>query len=108
MSPSSPTPARLADAAVLLVLLPPALSSEAPYKAQTNKSLRNLQGRLGPGIRVLQVDEASHPAVVRSFGTPGLPACVLVRQGVELWRHQGLPEDETSVLTLLEAASPCA
>jgi len=104
MSPSSPSPARLADAAVLLVLLPPALGGEALPKAQTSASLRNLQGRLGPSIRVLPVDEDSHPAVVRSFGTPELPACVLVRQGVELWRHQGLLEDESSVLNLLEAA----
>jgi hypothetical protein len=29
---------------------------------------------------------------------------VLVRQGVELWRHEGLPEDESSVNTLLQAA----
>jgi hypothetical protein len=53
---------------------------------------------------VLQVDEASHPAVVRSFGTPELPACVLVRQGVELWRQHGLPEDEAVFTALMEAA----
>jgi hypothetical protein len=53
---------------------------------------------------VLQVDEASHPAVVRSFGTPELPACVLMRQGVELWRQHGLPEDEAVFNSLLEAA----
>jgi hypothetical protein len=50
------------------------------------------------------VDEASHPAVVRSFATPALPACVLVRRGVELWRQQGLPDNEASVALLLEAA----
>jgi hypothetical protein len=54
---------------------------------------------------VLQVDEASHPAVVRSFGTPELPACVLVRQGVELWRQHGLPDDDSAVEALLDKVS---
>lgn len=92
------------DTAVLLVLLPLVPRGEVAGEVQTNASLRALQGRLGPGIRVLKIDEASHPAVVRSFGPPQLPACVLVRQGVELWRSQGLPEDEAIVETLLEVA----
>ena len=92
------------DTAVLLVLLPLVPRSEVAGEAKTNASLRALQGRLGPAIRVLKIDEASHPAVVRSFGPPQLPACVLVRQGVELWRSQGLPDDETMVKFLLEVA----
>ena len=96
MSLPSPSPVLLPEPAVLLVLLvllPPARFDNAPpTAAQTASSLQRLQGRLGPDIRVLKVDEASHPAVVRSFGTPELPACVLVRQGVELWRQQGLPD----------------
>ena len=92
------------DTAVLLVLLPVVPRSEVAGEAQTNASLRALQGRLGPAIRVLKIDEASHPAVVRSFGPPQLPACVLVRQGVELWRSQGLPDDEAMVEFLLEVA----
>ena len=87
--------------AVLLVLLPPAAWVEA---LPTPTLLHILQRRLGPAIRVLQVDEATHPAVVHSFDMPALPACVLVRQGVELWRQQGLPDDESSVAMLLEVA----
>ena len=62
------------------VLLPPGAS------AATTATLVALQQQLGAAVRVLAIDEASHPAVVRSFGPPALPACVLVRQGVELWR----------------------
>lgn len=89
------------ETAVLLVLLP--LGETAP-EALSTASLQVLQGKLGPAIRVLRVDEASHPAVVRSFGTPTLPACVLVRQGVELWRQQGLPDD-VGTAALLKAAN---
>ena len=99
-SSSSPAPA---NAAVLLVLLPLASGSEASTHTLTTSAIRHLQQRLWPTVRVLKIDEASHPDVVRSFGPPELPACVLVRQGVELWRQQGLPE-EGAVATLLEAA----
>ena len=92
--------------AVLLVLLPPATVGEALPTAPTSTAILALQRRLGPSIRVLKIDEASHPAVVQSFGTPALPACVLVRQGVELWRHQGLPDCEADLRHLLEAAGP--
>ena len=78
-SSSPPAPA------VLLVLLP---LGAGPAEAV---ALAAVQQQLGAAVRVLAIDEASHPAVVRSFGAPALPACVLVRQGVELWRQPGLP-----------------
>ncbi|GAA4495926.1 hypothetical protein GCM10023172_08490 [Hymenobacter ginsengisoli] len=85
----------LPEGAVLLVLLPPAETSHPA-------DLGALQQRLGPAVRVLTIDEASHPAVVRSFGPPQLPTCVLVRQGVELWRQQGLPEVEALAALLAQ------
>jgi hypothetical protein len=100
----SPPSVSLPGPAVLLVLLPPVPYGEVAAEALNNVAMRTLQQRLGPAIRVLKIDEATHPAVVRSFGTPQLPACVLVRQGVELWRQQGLPEDDAMVATLLETA----
>ena len=92
---SSPTPgaAPAADAAVLLVLLPP-VGTARPVRAATLAAMLALQQQLGNIIQVLSVDEDSHPAVVRSFQPADLPAFVLVRQGVELWRQQGLPEGE--------------
>jgi hypothetical protein len=89
----------LPEATVLLVLLPLAPGSEA---AAARASLGALQQQLGPAVRVLAIDEASHPAVVRSFGPAALPASVLVHRGVELWRQPGLPAAE-AVANLLQA-----
>ncbi|GAB3638106.1 hypothetical protein GCM10027422_36960 [Hymenobacter arcticus] len=102
MPSPTPTPgaALAADAAVLLVLLPP-VGTARPVRVATLAALQALQQQLGSGIRVLSVDEASHPAVVRSFQPADLPAFVLVRRGVELWRQQGLPEGEFIVPQLL-------
>jgi hypothetical protein len=85
--------------AVLLVLLP---LGEGPASAVT---LGALQQQLGAAVRVLAIEEATHPAVVRSFGSPALPAWVLVRQGVELWRQPGLP-NAAAVAGLLQAEQP--
>lgn len=96
-------------AAVLLVLLP--LVGSAGMEA-TQRLLAALQRRLGAAIRVLVVEEAAHPDVVRSFQPAALPACVLVRRGQELWRQPGLPEGELVAQQLLRlvagAASPGA
>lgn len=104
MSVSPISPAAAADPAVLLVLLPPTGGAAGqPQQA----ALRALQHRLGPAIRVLKIDEASHPTVVRSFRATELPACVLVRRGIELWRQPGLPEgEELAALLLSKLAAP--
>jgi hypothetical protein len=94
------TSAPAADAAVLLVLLP-MVGTAPPVRTATLAAMKALQQRLGSVIRVLSVDDASHPAVVRSFQTADLPAFVLVWKGVELWRQQGLPEGELIVAQLL-------
>ena len=101
--PSTP-PLLRPDTAILLVLMPQVSGRADSLGAQSSATIRWLQGRLAPGIKVLKIEEASHPAVVRSFGPPELPACVLLRHGVELWRQQGLPEDESVIASLLEAA----
>ncbi len=100
-----PAVALTTDAAVLLVLLPP-VGTARPVRAATLAALQALQQQLGNVIRVLSVDEASHPAVVYSFQATTLPAFVLVRQGVELWRQQGLPEGEFIVAQLLDKLAP--
>ncbi|MCB2407003.1 thioredoxin [Hymenobacter lucidus] len=74
-------------ATVLLLLV-------APLKnrcAAAAVDLVALQTRLGPKIQVLLVDEATHPAIVRSFAPVRLPSSVLLHQGTELWRQNGLP-----------------
>ena len=91
--------------AMLLVLLPtvgPGVKQETqPARMATNLLLKGLQLQLGTAIRVLKVDEASHPAVVHAFDGKGVPAFVLLRDGAELWRQQGLPEGEPMAALLL-------
>ncbi len=101
-SPTPPVPIAppATEAAVLLVLLPP-VGTAQPVRAATLAALRVLQQQLGGAVRVLAVDEGSHPVVVHSFSPLDLPAFVLVRRGVELWRQQGLPEGEFIVAQLL-------
>jgi len=98
-------PPVLPDTAVLLVLLPVGPLGQAADAPLPSAALQTLQARLGSAVRVLKVDAATHPAVVRSFDLPTLPACVLMRQGVELWRQQGLPDDDAGIEALLTRAS---
>lgn len=46
-------------------------------------------------MRVLRIDEATHPEVVQSFRITQTPTFVLVRQGVEIWRQEGMPDSAT-------------
>ena len=105
MSTAIPTSSLAPEAAVLLVLLPP-VGTAQPVRAATLAALQALQQQLGSVIRVLTVDEGSYPVVVHSFSPLDLPAFVLVRRGVELWRQQGLPEGEAIVAQLLSKLAP--
>ncbi len=40
-------------------------------------------------LQIMQVSEATHPEVVRSFNFTSLPAFALLQQGQELWHHTG-------------------
>lgn len=101
---------------MLLVLLPtvgPGARQETQLtRTTTNLMLKALQLQLGAAVRVLTVDEASHRAVVHAFGGRGVPAFVLLRDGEELYRQQGLPEGAPMAALLLgklaEAAPPAA
>lgn len=115
MFPSAIRPLLPAHPAMLLVLLPTVGSGaqqQTPLaRTATNSLLKDLQLQLGTAIRVLKVDEATHPGVVRAFDGQGVPAFVLLRGGEELWRQQGLPEGERMAALLLskvQAAAPAA
>lgn len=114
MLPSAPVPLLPAQSAVLLVMLPtvgPSPEQETPLaRTATNLLLQGLQAELGTAIRVLKVDEASHPAVVRAFDGRGVPAFVLLRDGAELYRQQGLPDSALLASLLLRelASAPAA
>ena len=83
-------------------MLPPEdLNPNGTRQAATLAALNHLQQELGTAIQVLRIDEATHPAVVRSFNGRGLPAFVLTRHGLELWRQQGLPTTDGIAALLL-------
>lgn len=106
-APTSPLPTPLPETAVLLVLLPlPTTEATRMVLVAALALLNRLQHELGPAIRVLRIDEASHPAVVHSFDGHGLPAFILIRDGVELWRQQGLPDGDSIVAQLLSKLHP--
>jgi len=100
-----PAPPLPADAATLLVLLPP-VGTAPQVRAATLAALAALQRELGAAIRVLTVDELSHPSVVRSFDATDLPCFVLMQQGVELLRQGGLPEGEAIAPLLRSKLGP--
>ncbi|MBH8559052.1 thioredoxin [Hymenobacter negativus] len=79
-------------AAVLLVMLPPVRYPLAQPPSGFAADLATLQTRLGAAVQVLQIDEASYPAILRSFAPTQLPTSVLMHHGVELWRRPGLPD----------------
>jgi hypothetical protein len=105
MVPSAVFPLLPGHPAMLLVLLPTVGSGNQQETPQGREAtvllLRSLQLALGTAIRVLKVDEASHPAVVRAFDGRGVPAFVLLRDGTELYRQQGLPVGAPMVALLL-------
>ena len=106
-SPSAP-PAPSVDAVVLLVLLPDGVVGVGARKPPSFAGLPALQHQLGTAIRVLIITETSHSAVVHSFHATDLPAFVLMRQGVELWRQRGLPEGDGIAVLLLSKLSPAS
>lgn len=93
---NTPNPALLtARSAVLLIFfMPPALANRAE-RASLVVLANSLQQELSGLVRVLRIDEDIHLDVVRSFAITKMPAFVLVRRGVELWRQEGLTDEET-------------
>ncbi|GAB4033156.1 thioredoxin domain-containing protein [Spirosoma gilvum] len=89
---------RLVPNATLPVLLTFISADDTPFSS-VREMVNELQYQLDGKIRVLKIEAAAHPAIVRSFGLQRLPAFVLLLQGTELWRQEGLPD--TNLLNLL-------
>ncbi|UFH57116.1 thioredoxin [Spirosoma sp. KNUC1025] len=92
---TSHTKLMMSDSAlpVLLTFLP------ADVKPVVQEMVAQLQPQLSGKIRVIKIEETAHPMIVQSFDLKQLPAFVLLLQGIELWRQEGLPE--TNLLALL-------
>ena len=84
------------SAVLLIFFMPLALDSHA-QRASLTALANSLQTRLGNRVRVLRIDEANHPDVVRSFAITQPPTFVLIRRGVELWRQVGLSDENTLI-----------
>lgn len=90
------------SAVLLFFSVPPDIINR-PQRAVLTALAQSIQTQLGSIIRVLRIDDASHPDVVQSFAITQRPAFVLVRGGVELWRQQGLL-DEVTLVELIRGA----
>ena len=87
-TPPIPIPAK---SAVLLIFMP----SDRYQRTALNTLINSLHGFLDGSLRILKIEETTHPEVVQSFDISQLPAFVLVRQGIELWRHEGHADEAT-------------
>jgi thioredoxin-like negative regulator of GroEL len=86
-----------AHSAVLLIFFMPSEVTNRPERSVLTALADSVQAKLGSLVRVLRIDETDHPDVVQSFAITQLPAFVLVRKGIELWRQQGLSDETTLV-----------
>lgn len=75
-----------AKTAVLLVFVP----HVPTQRVVVNQLLERVGAELGDFVRITRVDQVVHPEVVKSFGVQQLPAFVLLKQGAEIWRYNGL------------------
>ena len=101
MNPDDAHPISLtARSAVLLVFFMPSERTNTAQRAALTTLAHSVQRQLGGLVRVQRIDEADHPDVVQSFAITQLPAFVLIRRGVELWRQQGLSDEATLVQSI--------
>ncbi|MVM39399.1 thioredoxin [Spirosoma sp. HMF3257] len=81
-----------ARSAVLLIFMP----SDQENRQQRAALLAMtdwLQKRLGDLVRIHKIDQVNYPDVVQSFDIINTPTFVLIRQGIELWRQEGMPDE---------------
>ena len=82
---------------VLLIFFMPSVLTNQPERASLLALADALQVQLSGLVRVLRIDEDIHSDVARSFAITKTPAFVLVRRGVELWRQEGISDEDTLV-----------
>ena len=95
-----------AQSAVLLVFMPSERANQPQWADHLTTLTDLLQEHLGGLLRILRIDEAANPDVVRSFAITQTPTFVLVRQGVELWRQESIPDEATLVLSIQRMLEP--
>ena len=91
-----------AHSAVLLIFFMPWGGVNRPQRVLLTTLANSLEEQLGGLLRILRIDEATYPEVVKSFAITQTPAFVLVRRGIELWRQEGLSDQATLVALIQE------
>lgn len=86
-----------AQSAVLLIFFIPAEQANRPQRVLLTALADSLQVHFAGQLLVLRIDEANHPDVVQSFAISRMPAFVLIRRGIELWRQEGMSDKATLV-----------
>lgn len=96
LSDSAPVLLVPAKTAVLLLFVPPNRQQRDELIGRVSR----LRDVFGMGLRIQLISEGTYPDVTKSFDVTHLPTVVLVRQGRELWRYEGLPDETTLHLGL--------
>ncbi|GAB3020724.1 thioredoxin family protein [Spirosoma pulveris] len=102
MKRDDPNPILIPARSAVLLFFMPSEKADRHRRASFITLAESLQNLLGEAVRILKIDELSHPEVVQSFGITQTPAFVLVRQGIEIWRQVGLASDKGMVSTVAE------
>ncbi|SOD93382.1 thioredoxin family protein [Spirosoma fluviale] len=97
MKRDDPTPILIPARSAVLLFFIPSERADRQKRASYITLADSLQNLLGEAVRILKIDELSHPEVVQSFGITQTPSFVLVRQGTEIWRQVGLVSDKGMV-----------
>lgn len=85
-----------AQDAILLVFMPE-VGYDMTLEALLEILVDSLRQQLGRTLHTLKINHRTHREVTRSFHITFIPTFVLIRGGVELWRHQGLLSEDTII-----------
>lgn len=95
-----PNPILLTPQSAVLLIFMPHKGADRRQQVLLTALADTLKEQFDGLLRVLRIDEATHPDVVRSFAITQTPAFVLVQKGIELWRHEGMADESTLMLPL--------
>ena len=101
MKPDDSPPILTSARSAILLVFVPLERADRQQRASLTALTNLLQEHLGGLLRIIRIDETTNPDVVQSFSVTHVLTFVLVRQGIELWRQEGL-SDETPFVRLIQ------
>ncbi|WP_138993146.1 thioredoxin [Larkinella sp. C7] len=99
MKRNNPPPEPIRDRSAILLIFMTSERIDPPKRVLVRTLANSLQQDLGELLSVIILDEKSYPDIFQSFEITINPTFVLLRKGYELWRHEGIPEE--NLLTLV-------